>query len=74
MTQIDPIIRFQQLQELCRPGERPRLATVERWARKAGIRVQYDGNGGIWTTINALDAALGISSAASSDSYSADLI
>lgn len=43
---IGKVLQFQDLQELCRPGERPRLATVERWARGCGIRIQYDGKGG----------------------------
>lgn len=43
---IGKVLQFQDLQELCRPGERPRLATVERWARDCGIRIQYDGEGG----------------------------
>ncbi len=72
---IDPIVRFPALQELCKPGSQPRLSTVERWARKAGIRYQYDASGGIWTTLSALDAALGISSAVSAnEAYPADLI
>ncbi|WQI21875.1 hypothetical protein U2S91_04310 [Stenotrophomonas maltophilia] len=61
---IGEILQFQDLQELCQPGKRPRLATVERWARDRGIRVQYDGKGGIWTTMTALNEALGLRSAA----------
>ena len=69
------IISYPELQKLCRPdGPAPRLATVERWARKSGIRIQYDGQGGVWTTMTALDAALGIGSAASNESYPAELI
>nr|WP_194442215.1 hypothetical protein [Stenotrophomonas maltophilia] len=48
------------MQELCRPGKRPRLATVERWAKQRRIRVQYDGQGGVWTTTTALNEALGL--------------
>lgn len=69
---IGEVFQYQDLQELCRPGKRPRLATVERWARDRGIRAQYDGKGGIWTTITALNEALGlVSEAQKSDTYSA---
>jgi len=54
------VLQFQDLQELCRPGEKPRLATVQRWADATGIRYKLDGNGGIWTTLSALEAALGV--------------
>lgn len=57
---IGPVLQFSDLQELCRPGERPRLATVETWARAQGIAFRYDGKGGIWTTVDALNAALGL--------------
>lgn len=56
---IGSILQFEDLQELCKPGEKPRLATVEAWARKQGVRFGYDGRGGIWTTVEALNAALG---------------
>jgi hypothetical protein len=60
---IGSILQFQDLQRLCRPAPSaplPKLATVERWARDQGIRYRYDGQGGIWTTLEALNAALGI--------------
>ncbi|TAA18738.1 hypothetical protein EA658_13945 [Pseudoxanthomonas winnipegensis] len=57
------VLQFSDLQELCRPGERPRLSTVVRWADENGIRYKYDANGGIWTTLAALDAALSVSAA-----------
>ncbi|WP_223484674.1 hypothetical protein [Stenotrophomonas indicatrix] len=57
---IGEVLQFRDLQELCRPGKRPRLATVERWARQRKIRVQYDGQGGVWTTTTALNQALGV--------------
>ncbi|MBN5173100.1 hypothetical protein JY430_13340 [Stenotrophomonas maltophilia] len=57
---IGEVLQFRDLQELCRPGKRPRLATVERWARQRKIRVQYDGQGGVWTTTAALNEALGL--------------
>jgi len=72
---IGEVLQFHDLQELCRPGKRPRLSTVERWAKDRGIRVQYDGKGGIWTTMTALNEALGIRDTASNnDTYSTDLI
>jgi len=64
---IGHVLQFEDLQELCKPGERPRLSTVETWARSQGIRYRYDGKGGIWTTANALDVALGIGPAANDD-------
>ncbi|WP_329766009.1 hypothetical protein [Stenotrophomonas geniculata] len=70
---IGEVLQFQDLQELCRPGERPRLATVEAWARREGIRYKYDGKGGIWTTAAAMNAALGLQ-LASNDAYGTDVI
>ncbi|KIP82105.1 hypothetical protein SN15_14590 [Stenotrophomonas maltophilia] len=57
---IGSILQFQDLQELCKPGAKPRLATVEQWARDCRIKFEYDGNGGIWTTVTALNDALGL--------------
>ncbi len=57
---IGEVLQFRDLQELCRPGKRPRLSTVERWAKQRRIRVQYDGQGGVWTTTTALNQALGV--------------
>lgn len=54
------IITFDDLRELSRLGPRATLATVERWAAREGIRYRYDGKGGIWTTMDALNAALGL--------------
>jgi hypothetical protein len=71
---IGPILQFQDLQELCRPGEHPRLATVEAWARKIGLRYQYDGRGGLWTTLDALNVALGLQQAANDTAYPPDAI
>jgi hypothetical protein len=69
---IGEVLQYQDLQELCRPGKRPRLATVERWARDRGIRVQYVGKGGVWTTITALNEALGLlADSQKSDTYPA---
>lgn len=56
----DVVLQFSDLQELCHPGGKPRLSTVDRWARAQGIRFLYDGRGGIWTTVAALNEALGL--------------
>lgn len=61
---IGEALQFRDLQELCRPGKRPRLATVERWARSRGVKIQYDGEGGVWTTTAALNEALGLAAPA----------
>lgn len=72
---IGEVLQFHDLQDICQPGKRPRLATVERWARDRGIRFQYDGSGGIWTTTTALNEALGLTTPASNgDTYSPDLL
>lgn len=71
---IGAILQFEDLQKLCRPNAEnlPRLVTVERWAREQGIRYKYDGKGGIWTTLDALNQALGIRAANDDDKLSAD--
>jgi hypothetical protein len=57
---IGALIEFDDLRRLSRLGDNAQRATVERWARRAGIRYQYDGRGGIWTTLDAMNAALGM--------------
>lgn len=77
---IGNILEFQDLQRLCRPkakGRPPRLSTVEAWAKAQGIAFGYDKDGGIWTTQEAVNAALGIRAAnddqaAGSSSYGAE--
>lgn len=73
---LGPVLQHEDLQRICRPdpdAPTPSLATVERWARKIGLRVQYDGRGGLWTTLDALNVALGITSAANgADKYNPD--
>ncbi|HVJ37855.1 MAG TPA: hypothetical protein VM687_08630 [Stenotrophomonas sp.] len=60
----DKILTFEDLRRLCAPdGPPPRPATVVRWACAQGIRYKYDGRGGIWTTVDALNAALGLQAA-----------
>ena len=61
LKMIGSIIEFVELQRLCRPhGPRPSVTTVIRWAKQQGIRYKLDGCGGIWTTSEALNAALGL--------------
>jgi hypothetical protein len=66
---IGPILQFEDLQELCRPGEHPRLSTVEAWARRIHLRYTYDGKGGILSTVDALNAAIGVTAANDGDHY-----
>lgn len=64
---IGPVLQFCDLQELCKPGERPRRATVEAWADSIGLQYKPDGAGGIISTVDALNAALGVGQAAAND-------
>lgn len=58
---IGGVLSFQDLQQLCTPrGPLPRVGTVRRWAERQGIRYKADGRGGIWTTVDALNSALGV--------------
>lgn len=71
----DRFVTFEGLQRLCAPnGPEPRPATVVRWARAQGIRYKYDGRGGIWTTVDALNAALGLQPRAESEKNAMELI
>lgn len=55
------VLDFTELQKLCTPrGPLPRAVTVRRWADRQGIRYKPDGRGGIWTTVEALNSALGL--------------
>lgn len=57
----DRILQFPDLQRLCRPdpaARPPRLSTVVKWADQQGIRYKYDGQGGIWTTLSAVEKAV----------------
>lgn len=63
---IGPILQHQDLQRLCRPepdAPAPTLATLEKWARKIGLRYTYDGKGGLLSTVDAVNAALGVTPA-----------
>lgn len=57
------IIPFPDLQKLS--GKRQRAA-VERWCAREGIRV-FHGVEGVWTTLDALNAALGVAVAPSAN-------
>lgn len=63
---------------MCRPdpaAPAPTLATLERWAKKIGLRYSYDGRGGIWTTVDALNEVVGIRPASNDDEpYSPDIV
>lgn len=70
-----PVLSFDDLRRISRLGAQAQLATVERWAKRAGIKYNYDGRGGIWTTVAAMNAAVGLKAdAGDSESYSADMV
>lgn len=74
---IGAVVEFDDLRRLSRLGEHAQLATIERWAQRVGIRYQYDGRGGIWTTVDGLNAALGLSAKSAADtdeSYSVETV
>lgn len=54
------IYTYPDLQAMCKPRGNPTLATVERWLTRQGIRYCYDGEGGVWTTLDAINVALGV--------------
>lgn len=57
---IGEVYDFDDLRRISKLGDRAQLATVERWARGIGLKYNYDGNGGIWTTADAFNAAVGL--------------
>lgn len=60
-VQVPGIVSWTQLQSLCAPtGPRPTRAAVRRWADARGIRYMTDRNGGLFTTVEALNLALGL--------------
>lgn len=59
-ARLPGIFTYADLRAMCKPGGNPTLATVERWLTRQGIRYHYDGEGGVWTTLDAINAALGI--------------
>ncbi|MDV2452681.1 hypothetical protein [Xanthomonas hortorum] len=69
------ILHFADLQRICSPdGPAPRLMVVCRWADREGIRYRYDRKGRIWTTIDAVNAALGIAEPAANHENAMELI
>lgn len=55
------ILDFADLQKLCSPnGPQPRASTVRHWADRQGIPYKSDARGGIFTTREAINQALGV--------------
>lgn len=65
---IGPVLEFPDLQRL---SGYERRADVERWAMDNGIPVRAC-RGGLWTTVPALNRALGLAS--NDDAYPAEVI
>lgn len=65
---IGPVLEFPDLQKL---SGYQRSADVERWAQENGIPVRSC-RGGVWTTLPALDRALGLAS--NDDAYPAEVV
>lgn len=66
---IGSVLQFDDLQKLCKPRAQrpPRRATVEAWARQIGLHYTYDGQGGIISSVEALNTALGVTKALAND-------
>lgn len=66
---IGSILQFKDLQKLCKPDAEPppRRAAVEAWAKKIGLLYTYDARGGIMSTIDAVNKAIGLKAAANDD-------
>ena len=60
-------------EELRRISGLVQAAAVKRWASAQGIRT-CDGADGPWTTVEALNAALGLHGAANDKAYSTDIL
>lgn len=71
---IPDIYTFQDLQRMCGGQKKVSRAKVESWAIKQGIRYKYDGAGGIWTTREAINAALGLGATLAQEPYRPDEI
>lgn len=71
---IGPILEFDDLRRVSRLGEKAQRATVEQWAKRIGLKYNYDGAGGIWTTVDAMNAAVGVvaKGSAEPEPYSVD--
>ena len=71
---IGAILEYDDLRKLSRLGERAQLASVERWAKRVGICYQYDARGGIWTTLDAMNVAIGVKRDGEPEIYSVDKV
>lgn len=60
-------------EELRRMSGKQTTAAVCRWASARGIRV-IEGADGPWTTVEALNAAMGVNSAANDKAYAQDIL
>lgn len=71
----DHTLTFDDLRRISRLGDRAQRATVERWLKRSGIAYKYDGRGGVWTTLESVNAALGIGVAGiDAASYGSDIL
>lgn len=72
------LVDYDELRRISRLGPNAQRATVERWAQQQGILYKPDGHGGIWTTMDAMNAALGLPDKqqhdAANEPYSADQV
>ncbi|WP_313253242.1 hypothetical protein [Stenotrophomonas sp.] len=58
---LSGILTFADLQRIVAPnGPPPRVTTVITWAERNRVRFLQDGKGGICTTLDALNSALGL--------------
>ncbi|QAU25343.1 hypothetical protein EO087_01675 [Dyella sp. M7H15-1] len=64
------MVPAKQLREL---SGKSTATAIKRWASQQGIRV-LDGAEGPWTTIEALNAALGVKEASNDQAYSPDIL
>lgn len=72
---IGDVYDYNDIKSIARLGERAQLASVEKWAKGIGLRYSYDGKGGIWTTKDALNRALGLDAGTDGPvPYSADMV
>lgn len=68
---IGPVLEFEDLKRI---SGYDRLADVERWAKDIGLPFKRR-RGGIWTTVDAANAALGVRPAANDDApYDASIL
>lgn len=60
--ELGSLVPFPRLQALCRPegSMKPRAASVRKWCDAHGIPYKPDLQGGIWTTVEAINMALGV--------------